>query len=261
MICKQCKRDNPEGNKFCEYCGAKLEAGTMDLAGKRNKKLLLIIIAGILLAAIVATVIVFAVHTKEADENAADLTPSEKKVENNDDPAYKAGSYDRYEDDFIFPDSDQRYLTEGDVEYLTVEDTQQAINEIYARHGRIFKDEPYKSYFTSCEWYEPVYTAEEFKDDVFNDYEKKNIQLLAAHRDEVSVNITSEDAAIKYALDYCKKHHNPVDSAGCDGKTDRGYWIRGYNDMGSHYTTMFKWEITTDGDIYEEDGSLQYEHP
>lgn len=25
MICKQCKRGNPEGNNFCAYCGAKLE--------------------------------------------------------------------------------------------------------------------------------------------------------------------------------------------------------------------------------------------
>ena len=27
--------------------------------------------------------------------------------------------------------------------------------------------------------------------------------------------------------------------------------IRGYNDMGTHITTMFTWTITPDGDIYE----------
>ena len=25
MYCRKCNRENPEGNNFCEYCGARLE--------------------------------------------------------------------------------------------------------------------------------------------------------------------------------------------------------------------------------------------
>ena len=222
-----------------------------------NPKVILVIV--IILGLVISAVFIIKNNVNTPDYTGEEYYWDDDTEEYSND--YDSGRFAGYENDFIFSDSDKTYLTESDVKYLSGEDTQQAINEIYARHGRIFKEEPYKSYFSACEWYEPTYTAEEFKDDVFNDYEKKNIQLLATHRDQVSVKITSEDAAIKYALDYCTKQHGAVDGAMCDGETARGYWIRGYNDMGTHITTMFNWEITTDGDIYEEDGTLVYEHP
>ena len=40
MYCKQCKRNNPEENKFCEYCGAKLEPEAAGASKKFNKKVL-----------------------------------------------------------------------------------------------------------------------------------------------------------------------------------------------------------------------------
>lgn len=53
-----------------------------------------------------------------------------------------------------------------------------AKNEIYARHGYIFKDENLKNYFKGQLWYIPSVEAEEFDDSVFNDIEKKNLELL-----------------------------------------------------------------------------------
>lgn len=91
--------------------------------------------------------------------------------------------YRGYEEDFIFPESSMSYLSDYEIDQLSQEDIQQAINEIYARHGRIFKDEPYNSYFRSCEWYVPLYEADEFDDSCFNDYEKTNIKKLASYRD------------------------------------------------------------------------------
>lgn len=91
--------------------------------------------------------------------------------------------YRGYEEDFIFPASSMSYLSDSEIDQLGQEDIQQAINEIYARHGRIFKDEPYNSYFRSCEWYVPLYEADEFDDSCFNDYEKTNIKKLASYRD------------------------------------------------------------------------------
>ena len=149
------------------------------------------------------------VHSRNTDD---DISVKQSSSETpSGDTVYKKGSYDDYADDFIFPGSDERYLSENELADLNSEDTQQAINEIYARRGRIFKEEPYKSFFNGCKWYKPTYSAEEFKDKWFNEYEKKNIQLLSSHRDNVSVNIDSENAAIQYALDYCKENYNDID--------------------------------------------------
>lgn len=52
-------------------------------------------------------------------------------------------------------------------------------NEIYARHGYIFKDEELNNYFKGCVWYKPITTAEEFDDSVFNEIEKENLKLFS----------------------------------------------------------------------------------
>ena len=54
-----------------------------------------------------------------------------------------------------------------------------AKNEIYARHGYIFKDADLNSYFLSQLWYLPEFDSENFDTAVFNEYETANLQLLA----------------------------------------------------------------------------------
>lgn len=84
---------------------------------------------------------------------------------------------------FIFPNSDSSYLSNAQVSALSDDDLQLAINEIYARRGRIFKDAGLNAYFNSQSWYEGKYTAEEFEKNVkFNTYEQKNLQLLINER-------------------------------------------------------------------------------
>lgn len=84
---------------------------------------------------------------------------------------------------FIFPNSDSSYLSNAQVSALSDNDLQLAINEIYARRGRIFKDTSLNAYFNSQSWYEGKYTAEEFEKNVkFNTYEQKNLQLLINER-------------------------------------------------------------------------------
>ena len=84
---------------------------------------------------------------------------------------------------FIFPNSDSSYLSNAQVSALSDNDLQLAINEIYARRGRIFKDASLNAYFNSQSWYEGKYTAEEFEKNVkFNAYEQKNLQLLINER-------------------------------------------------------------------------------
>ncbi len=53
------------------------------------------------------------------------------------------------------------------------------LNEIYARHGRIFSSARLDAYFRSQSWYTPKYTEAEFSQHVvFNDYERKNANAL-----------------------------------------------------------------------------------
>ncbi|MDE6221865.1 MAG: YARHG domain-containing protein [Lachnospiraceae bacterium] len=53
-----------------------------------------------------------------------------------------------------------------------------AKNEIYARHGYIFKDTDLYNYFMMLVWYLPEVTPEEFDDSVFNEAERHNLDLL-----------------------------------------------------------------------------------
>lgn len=55
-----------------------------------------------------------------------------------------------------------------------------AKNEIYARHGYIFKNEDLYNYFMGCVWYNPTCKAEDFDDSMLNEYEKANLEILAS---------------------------------------------------------------------------------
>ena len=95
---------------------------------------------------------------------------------------------EKKEEKYILRDSSSRYLTEGDIAGLTDKELGLAINEIYARHGRIFDDKYYREYFESCSWYKGSVKADDFDESVFNEYEKANIDLLAAYRNKDSKN-------------------------------------------------------------------------
>ncbi len=74
--------------------------------------------------------------------------------------------------------TDMKYYTKEDFEDLSWVVVHLAKNEIYAKHGYIFKNEDLNKYFRGCAWYQPLYTSEEFDNSVFNDYERSNLELL-----------------------------------------------------------------------------------
>lgn len=80
---------------------------------------------------------------------------------------------------YLFSNSDSAYLSQADVDALDRTNLNLALNEIYARRGRIFKDATLSAYFNSKTWYTPKYTSEEFSANVtFNKYEQANLQLM-----------------------------------------------------------------------------------
>ena len=84
-------------------------------------------------------------------------------------------------DEYILPDSSTRYLTGTDIAGLTSEELRLARNEIYARHGRKFKDEALQAYFNSKSWYAGTIEPERFSDDaLLSDVERKNLELIKA---------------------------------------------------------------------------------
>ena len=86
------------------------------------------------------------------------------------------------EDEYIFAQSDHEYLNEQDIAGKSKETIQQAINEIYARHGRVFQKADVAAYFASKSWYYPIQgkTDDQIVAE-FNSYEKANVDFLAKY--------------------------------------------------------------------------------
>lgn len=93
--------------------------------------------------------------------------------------------------EYILPDSDKRQITEEEIADFTDEEKQLAINEIYAKHGRLFNNIDMQTYFDQKSWYNGTILPEEFDDALLNDYEKKNIELLSRKEE---VNNDSEES-------------------------------------------------------------------
>lgn len=85
---------------------------------------------------------------------------------------------------FILPESDSRYLAMEDLAGLTAEECRIARNELFARHGRLFKDEELQAYFNSCDWYYGWVMPEDFDETVFNEYEFANRDLIIKYEKE-----------------------------------------------------------------------------
>ncbi|WP_293984118.1 YARHG domain-containing protein [uncultured Clostridium sp.] len=80
-------------------------------------------------------------------------------------------------DDYIFPDSDKTYLSDDQLRALSKDELALARNEIFARHGYPFKEEPFKSYFSQKSWYtiNPSYDG---SDSALNQYEIANYKAI-----------------------------------------------------------------------------------
>ena len=86
--------------------------------------------------------------------------------------------------EYLLADSDSRYLTEDDLAGFTAEQCRLARNEIYARHGRRFKDPALQRYFDSLSWYNGTIEPSDFNDNVFNSYERANCILIIDYERE-----------------------------------------------------------------------------
>ncbi|WP_088041585.1 YARHG domain-containing protein [Bacillus sp. EAC] len=129
-------------------------------------------------------------HTKSVATKAVkEVKKDENKVEVTEKPAEQtttSGTEDTEEatnsTDFILPDSNLKNLTNGDIERLTPSDLRIARNEIYARHGFVFKSADLNNYFATKSWYsqDPTYQG------TLNEFEKYNLSLIKAREDSMN---------------------------------------------------------------------------
>lgn len=108
------------------------------------------------------------------DDNEYEYDEEEGDSEENDDEESMRGTAEEY----IFYDSDSRFLTNAELERCDFNALRIARNEIYARRGRCFSDEELQEYFESTSWYEGTIAPEDFDESVFNKYEKKNLKKI-----------------------------------------------------------------------------------
>jgi hypothetical protein len=69
-------------------------------------------------------------------------------------------------------------VTQALLEGLFIEDASQMRQEIYARHGKVFKEAWLQKYFSSFDWYK---ADPNFADEALTEVEKKNIATIAAY--------------------------------------------------------------------------------
>lgn len=88
-------------------------------------------------------------------------------------------------ENYILPNSSKNIVIEADLYNLSRYEIDTARNEIYARHGYIFKNESYAAYFTGKPWYKK---NPKFKESQLSNIEKKNIQFLYSYSARLSYN-------------------------------------------------------------------------
>lgn len=76
-------------------------------------------------------------------------------------------------------ETDKKYYTKEEFKNEPMLVIHLAKNEIYARHGYIFTNEDLYNYFMGCIWYSPTCSSADFEDNVFNEYERANLEILA----------------------------------------------------------------------------------
>jgi hypothetical protein len=155
--------------------------------------------------------------------------------------------------EYMLPYSNTRYLTEEDIAGMSKDEIRIVLNEIYARHGRTFQSEDLNAYFLSKSWYEPKYSAEEFSEiesSIMNDYEKKNIEFLAAMRDGKSSSGQAFEEDWMYGMYYLDLGEGGITA-------EIGY----YTDSGEDYLSLYGSYLDSSGEfsgtiLHLDDGTM-----
>ncbi len=92
-----------------------------------------------------------------------------------------ASTADASSADYIFP-SDRQYITEDNMAGWNQKTALLARNEIYARHGYVFKTQEIQNYFAAKSWYTP---NSSYDGSDLSDVEKANVDTISAYEQKM----------------------------------------------------------------------------
>lgn len=204
IVCWSCGAVVPASNRYCTACGADMDdmpvnGRAVRAAKPKSRTGLWITIICLLLAVIAAFAALFftgalddvlgidredteesdtrdeddendgkSADSKTAEEEAAAAEAAEATAEPSEEPAP--------EPDYLLPDSATRALTEEDLSGLSWRELCLARNEIFARHGRIFKTPEIAEYFAGKSWYKG-----EYSEVTLSSLETNNVNFIIAY--------------------------------------------------------------------------------
>lgn len=214
MKCKNCGGEISAGNLFCMNCGTPVNYE------KNNKKTGIIVAVAVVAVVVIAAVAVavgLLLNKDKTDYNESTPVSQQEEVlqsevvsaeqttfnlvgdiETTTAPTTETTTvqtivtttekktvphftYDDDNDAFLF-DSANKYITKEYLSTCTRDEITIIINEIYARHGYIFKDAELREYFNSQSWYNGTETSMTKVAEYFNSVEQKNIDTIYAYQ-------------------------------------------------------------------------------
>ena len=119
-------------------------------------------------------------------EETEKITESWETQETENQETENQGTQDAYAD-MIFPDVCSRYIEESELYDFDDWALRMIRYEIMAVNGRIFESPELDEYFREKSWYTPLYSAEEFDENMYsylNDYEEANMELIRRYEEE-----------------------------------------------------------------------------
>ena len=210
MYCYKCGYELKDVTNFCGKCGSKnvyddlipndKQITTSEIITKRTKPKGFIILGVLILLLSLGFGSYYISLSKFFSDNYnnSKKTSTENKVIPNDNKVNKdssvksdvASSANKTDIDdinspnyYIFSESGSKKLLDSDVSIITKENLTLARNEIYARHGFVFKDERFKSYFTNKSWYKPNPNFKD-SDEKLNNVEIYNVELISKYENQ-----------------------------------------------------------------------------
>jgi uncharacterized membrane protein YvbJ len=156
-FCIKCGKSNPETAKFCTSCGAVLSAAipvVQDTPKSSNKTWIIFTAIIVIVLGAASYFLFFNKKVKEKETVPGIISESVKG---------------------LYPQASERLLTANELANMSQASLRIMRNEIYARHGFVFKKEDMRQYFSQQTWYKPLFNN---VDNMLSDVEKKNIVLI-----------------------------------------------------------------------------------
>lgn len=134
-------------------------------------------------------------------------------------------------DQYVIPISSILPVTEETLVNMSENELWIARNEIYARHGRIFKNEYLQNYFESCSWYQAIEGKSEVADEELSQTERANLDRIIEMEQ-----IDAEEHP--YPVEYQTGTKGSEDLTGQGTQNTFGYTVTGEDENAQYLLTI-----------------------